>query len=261
MKFYLLRSLLVFLLFTFTIQAQENKEQVEKEPKKDIDPSNPTNLYTQVNFNPEYEDGKNADLYGVRVNIQYAFNADNLVLMELPFLHNEATSKTGLGDMRVRYFHVAKKGITKNFIAVVPFVDFSLPTGSFENGLGTSAWSLAGGVVGGFVVNQKLSLFPGVSYVHITKPSTDLIPDAMKFSSDGIGFQFNASYKFTKNTFMFINPTPSILNTNGTWKTFWSGELNLNHILIPNKFKVNAGWTPNFTTEFYIYKIGATLFI
>jgi hypothetical protein len=94
MKFYLLRSLLVFLLFTFTIQAQENKEQVEKEPKKDIDPSNPTNLYTQVNFNPEYEDGKNADLYGVRVNIQYAFNADNLVLMELPFLHNEATSKT-----------------------------------------------------------------------------------------------------------------------------------------------------------------------
>jgi hypothetical protein len=243
-------------LFCGVIFAQESGE-----PKKDIDPSNPTNLYTQINGNLEYQDGKTANLYGLRVNVQYAFNPDNLMLLELPLLHNDLTDKTGFGDMRVRYFHVAKKGITKNFIAIVPFADVSIPLGSYENGLGTSSWSLAGGIVGGFVINQQLSLFPGVSYIHITKPSTDAIPDAFKSSSDGIGFQFNASYKFSKNTFMFINPTPTLLNTNGNWKTFWSGEFNFNHIITPNKFKVNIGCSPNFTTDLYLYKIGATLFI
>jgi len=231
-----------------------------QEVKKEIDPSNPTNLYTQVNANLEYQKGKTADLYGMRVNVQYAFNSDNLMLAELPLLHNDLTNKTGIGDMRIRYFHIAKKGITKSFIAIVPFVDVSIPTGSYENGLGTSSWSLAGGVVGGFIVNQKLSLFPGVSYVHITKQNTDVIPKPFKYSSDGIGLQFNASYKFSKNTFVFVNPTPTFLNTKGDWKTFWSGELNLNHIITPNKFKVNVGWSPNFTTELHILKIGATLY-
>lgn len=246
----------LFFLLPLAAFAQETTEA-----KKEIDPSNPTNLYTQVNGNLEYQDGKSADLYGLRVNVQYAFDPDNLLLVELPFLHNDFTDKTGVGDMRVRYFHVAKKGITKNFIAIVPFADISIPTGNYENGLGTSSWSLAGGVVGGFVVNQKLSLFPGVSYVHITKPGTDAIPDDFKYSADGIGFQFNASYKFTKRTFMFFNPTPTLLSTNGNWKMFWSGECNFNHIVTPNKFKVNVGFSPNFTTDLYLYKIGATLFI
>lgn len=244
--------LVIFFLFTGLVFSQE--------VKKEIDPSNPTNLYTQVNANLEYQKGKTADLYGMRVNVQYAFNSDNLMLAELPLLHNDLTSKTGIGDMRIRYFHIAKKGITKNFIAIVPFVDVSIPIGSYENGLGTSSWSLAGGVVGGFVINQNLSLFPGISYVHITKQSTDAIPESFKYSSDGIGLQFNASYKFSKNTFVFVNPTPTFLNTNGDWKTFWSGELNLNHIITPNKFKVNVGWSPNFTTELHIFKMGATLY-
>jgi hypothetical protein len=243
-------------LFSLSSHSQETKSA-----KEEIDPSNPTNLYTQVNGSLEYQDGKYANLYGIRFNVQYAFNPDNLLLVELPYLHNDVTDKTGVSDMRVRYYHVAKKGITKSFIAIVPFLDVSIPTGSYENGLGSSSWSLAGGVVGGFVVSSKLSLFPGISYVHITKPSTDLIPDATKFASNGIGLQFNASYKFTKTTFMFFNPTPSFMNTNGDWKTFWGGDLNLNHIITPNKFKVNAGWSPNFTTEQNTFKIGATLFI
>ena len=247
---------LVFSLFSVGVLAQETTNA-----KKEIDPSNPTNLYTQVNGNFEFQDGKNSDLYGIRVNVQYAFNPDNLMLVELPFLHNNATNKTGIGDMRVRYFHIAKKGITKRFIAIVPFVDISVPIGNYENGLGTSSWSLAGGVVGGFIINHKLSLFPGISYVHITKQMTDVIPEIFKYSSNGIGLQFNASYKFSKSPFMFVNPTPAFLNTNGDWKTFWSGDLNLNHIITPNKLKVDVGWSPNFTTELNIFRIGATLYI
>ena len=229
--------------------------------KKNIDPSKPTNLYTQINTNLEYQAGKTQNLFGLRANVQYAFNPDNLLLVELPFLQNDQTNHFGLGDTRVRYFNAVKRNISKSFIAIAPFADISLPTGSFKNGLGSSSWSLAGGVVFGFIVSKKISLFPGINYVHITKPNTDLIPAASKFSSNGIGFQFNASYVINKKTFLFLNPIPTFLNTNGNWKGIWAAECNLNRIIVPNKFKMNMSWNPNFTNKVNVYRLGATFFL
>lgn len=248
------------MIMLFLVAIHANAQEATPS-KAEIDPTKPTNLYTQINANLEYQSGKYQDLYGVRANVQYAFNPDNLLLVEFPLLYNDRTSKFGIADMRLRYFNAVKRNISKSFIAIAPFADISLPTGSYENGLGTSSWSLAGGVVFGFIVSPKLAVFPGVSYVHLTKASTNLIPEANKFSSNGVGLQFNASYSFNKSTFIFINPTPAFLNTNGTWKSIWSGELNLNKIITPNKFKVNAGWSPNFTTDMHLFKIGATLYI
>jgi hypothetical protein len=173
--------------------------------------------------------------------VQYAFNPDNLLLAELPVLYNDLKSKFGISDMRVRYFSVVKRNISKSFIAIAPFADITLPAGSYISGLGSSSLSLAGGAVFGFVASRQLSLFPGISYVHITKPFTKLIPEQSKFSSDGIALQFNASYRFNNRTFIFINPTPSFLNISGIWKAYWTGDLNLNRIITPNKFKINLG--------------------
>jgi hypothetical protein len=228
---------------------------------QDIDPSKPTNLYTQINTNLEYQAGKNQNLFGLRATVQYAFNPDNLVLLELPFLYNDRTSKFGVGDMRVRYFHALKRNISPSFIAIAPFADVTVPIGSYEDGIGSSIWSLAGGVVFGFIATKKLSLFPGISYVHLNKPMTDIIPENQKSTSDGIGLQFNASYSFNKSTFLFINPTPTFLNTDGNWRSVWSGELNLNKIVIPNKLKVNAFWGPNFTADVHVLRIGMTFFL
>ena len=255
-------SIALFLLtciFTTVVHAQDST--ATKQVGKDIDPSKPTNLYTQVNTLLEYQSGKTQNLFGIRTNIQYALNPDNLFLVEIPLLNNDRTSKFGLGDVRVRYFNAVKRNISKSFIAIVPFADISLPTGSFKNGLGTSSWSLAGGVVFGFIVSKKLSLFPGINYVHITKPGTDLIPEANKFSSNGIGFQFNASYVINKQTFLFINPLPTFLNTNGNWKSIWAAEFNLNRIIVPNKFKMNVSWNPNFTANVNTFRLGGTFFL
>lgn len=229
--------------------------------KKDIDPSNPTNLYTQLNFTLESQTGPKTSLFGLNTKVQYAFNPDNLILVEVPLYQNSIKSKFGLGDSRVRYYRVAKKNISKRVMALVPFTDITIPTGSYKSGLGSSSWSLSVGAVVGVLINKKLSLFPGLSYVHITKPSTDLIPDPLKFSANGIGVQLNASYKFNKSTFMFINPTPSFVNANGKWKSIWAAEFNLNKIITPNKFKVNLGWNPNFTTEIHTVRLGATVFL
>lgn len=229
--------------------------------KADIDPSKPTNLYTQLNKNLEVQNGKNQNLIGVRVNVQYAINPDNLFLVEVPLLYNDRTRSFGFGDTRVRYFRAVKRNITKSFIAIAPFADISLPTGSFENGLGTSSWSLGTGVVFGFLVSKKLSVFPGINYVHLTKPSSDILPESGKFSSNGVGFQFNASYVFNKKTFLFLNPIPVFINTNGEWRSSWTAECSLNRIITPNKFKMNIGWYPNFTAELHTFRLGGTFFL
>jgi hypothetical protein len=248
---------LLFFVFTQCVNAQDSIQV----SKKDIDPSKPTNLYTQVNLNLEYQNGKQQDLFGVRVNVQYAINPDNLFLIEVPVLYNNGSSRFGIGDMRVRYFNAVKRNITKSFIAIAPFADISAPTGSYTNGLGSSRWSLAGGVVFGFILSKKLSIFPGINYVHLTKPGTDLIPEESKFSSNGVGFQFNASYVINKKTFLFLNPIPAFINTNGEWSSSWTAECSFNRIIIPNKFKMNVGWYPNFTADSHTFRLGGTFFL
>ncbi|MEM6516950.1 MAG: hypothetical protein AAF688_12255 [Bacteroidota bacterium] len=52
---------------------------------QDIDPSKPTNLYTQINTLAEYNSTQNFNTIGTRFNFQYAINADNLVLAEVPY--------------------------------------------------------------------------------------------------------------------------------------------------------------------------------
>jgi hypothetical protein len=252
-------KLVVFLMIIsiFTANAQEDNK------KKEVDASNPTNLYTQINTAFEYtslKDGTN--LYGVRANVQYSFNANNLVLAEVPLLQNEATNSFGLSDIRVRYFMIAKRVMTKEkFYVIAPFVDVTLPTGSFENGLGTSSYVLSAGSVYGFAASKKIMLFPGLSVVHVTKPSTDLIPDALKFSSTGFLAQANMSISFNKSWFLFVNPVITMLNTDGNWNETWSGEFNLNHMIIPNKLKANIGYFPNFSNEANTLRLGATFFL
>jgi hypothetical protein len=255
----LMASIALFMMTALQVNAQTHA-QVAK-PTIQIDPSKPSNLYTQINANLEWQSSATNNLYGVRANVQYAFNPNNLFLFEVPLLYNSKGSATGLGDLRLRYFNVVKRNISPSLIAVAPFLDISIPTGSYEKGLGSSSWSLAGGLVLGYVVSKKLALFPGISYVHQSKAQTNLIPDALKKTSNGIGLQFNASYSFNNSTFLFVNPTPSFLNSNGNWTTYWTGELNFNKIVTPNKLKLNAYWGPNFTNNIHVYRIGATVFL
>jgi len=236
------KSILFLALLAFMVgNAQESK--------KEIDPSKPTNLYTQFNTLAEINSGNKFNTYGTRLNFQYAFNPDNLLLVEVPLLYNDFTEKFGLSDTRVRYFHALKRNITKRLIAIAPYADITIPTGSFKNGLGSDVWSLAAGVVAGYVISPKISMFPGVGFVHVTAPSGAK-------SQSGVSFQTNMSISFSKKSFLFVNPIVTVLA-----KTNWQAELNYNYIIKPNKLKVNAGWIPNFTNEINTFRVGATFFL
>lgn len=245
--------LVISVVFSLTAYAQHKVEE--------IDPSKPTNMYTEVTAYIDYKSSDPENLYGIRGSVSYAINPDNLLMAEVPIFRNSLTEKTGLSDIRVRYFTAVKRDISNTLIAIAPFVDVTMPTGSFEDGLGTSSWSISVGSVIGLMFSEQFGLFPGVGIVHLTKPGTDLIPDIDKFTSTGLGFQFNASYSFDKNTYLFVNPTPSIMNTNGTWKTYWAGEASLNRIIIPNKLQMSLYWGPNFTNKTNSFRLGASFYL
>jgi hypothetical protein len=79
-------STILFLFFLLTVTAQTDTST--SKPSKQIDPSKPSNLYTQVNGNLEFQSSSSNNLYGLRVNVQYAFNPNNLFFLELPLLNN-----------------------------------------------------------------------------------------------------------------------------------------------------------------------------
>ncbi len=237
--------LLITLFITSFLFAQEEETQ-------SVDASKPTNLYTQVNGAFEYQSHKNgSDLYGTRFNVQYAFNPDNLLLVEVPFLYNEGTEKFGLSDMRFRYFHAAKRNITQRFIAIAPYADITAPTGSVKHGLGSDVWSLAGGVVFGYVLTPKIAMFPGVGYVHVNDFKKDRFEP-----QNGVNFQTNMSINFTQRAFLFINPIVTLLD-----RTLWTGELNFNYMVKQNKLKANIGYYPDFTNDIHTFRAGATIFL
>ena len=224
----------------------------QKTEDTSVDASKPTNLYTQINGAFESQSLKNGThLFGTRINIQYAFNPDNLLLIEVPLLYNDNSKSFGISDTRVRYFHVVKRNITSRFIAIAPFADVTIPSGSFNNGLGSNIWSITAGLVAGYVVSPKISMFPGIGYVHITDPNK-----YVGSSQNGFNVQTNMSISFTKRAFLFVNPILTLLS-----KTIWTGELNFNYMITPDKLKINFGYFPNFTNDINTFRIGTTLFL
>lgn len=248
----ILSALCVCLLPAMGLQAQEAQDSVPK-----IDASNAGNLYTQINIGVEFKDAAGEyNVYGTRINAQYAFNPNNLVLFEVPFLYNDHTRKFGVSDFRVRYYTAVMRNMTKTLTFLIPFADVSIPTGSFKRGLGTGRWSLGTGLILGVRVNKRLSVFPGISYIYVTKDRVELPHDD---HSNGVSLQTNASYKITKRLFMFVNPIVTYSHTMGSWHSNWRGDLNLNYMVRPT-FKVNVGWSPDFTNEQHTFRAGSTLF-
>lgn len=243
--------LYILLLSIASLQAQEAQDSIK------IDASNAGNLYTQINTSFEFKTvGGDYDIYGVRVNGQYAFNPNNMILLEVPFLYNDHTRKLGVSDFRVRYYTAVMRNMTQTFTFLIPFADVSIPTGSFTRGLGTGRWSFGVGLILGVRINKNLSLFPGVSYVYITKDRVELPVDD---HSNGLSLQTNASLKFSKRLFAFINPIFTYSYTLGSWHSNWRGDLNLNYMVKPT-FKVNVGWSPDFTNEIHQFRAGTTFF-
>ena len=202
-ELYFSKAALLVLIFSvimvLSLQAQNNQK---------IDASKPTNLYTQWNNAVEFAKNVNGNyLYGYRASFQLA-TADqhHLGYVEVPLLYNDKTSKFGLSDIRIRYFGLTHKDYSKTFGGVwAGSVDLFIPTGNYDDGLGTSSWIVAPGIVAGLIFSKKFQSFPIISYQYISKPTTKKIPDNLKKERHGMTLQAITVINFD-TWFIWVTP-------------------------------------------------------
>jgi len=178
---------------------------------KKIDSSKPTNFYPLLDNSFEYNSRESGgNLVGYRAQFIYPPSEAHLFLAELPLLYNDKSEKFGFGDLRLRYFFLPYKNYDNFIGAFGPSVDIFAPTGSYEDGLGSSSWSISPGVTAGLMFADWIQAFPIVSYVYASRPTTDLIPESGKKARHGLSVQAIVAVVFTEKFFMQITPVYSI---------------------------------------------------
>ncbi|GAB5557047.1 MAG: hypothetical protein SchgKO_12600 [Schleiferiaceae bacterium] len=228
---------------------------------QEIDASKPTNFYTQLINNAEYVQNKTGgNLIGYRGEILFAPSEKHLILGELPVLYNDQTQKFGLGDIRARYFYLPYKDYTKTFGAFGPSVDVFMPTGSFEDGLGTSSWTIVPGITAGIMAAEWIQFFPIVSYQYVTKPQTDSIPDAFKMEGNGMTFQVITPIVFSPELFAQVTPIYQMPDFNNDSRDGYVQEVLLQYALTPS-VQLSGFFRGDFNNETYSYRLGAVVFL
>ena len=171
-----------------------------------IDPSRPTNLYTRLSNNLEYNFLKNGNrTYGYRANFVWASKSQaHAINIELPLLYSTFSNKFGTGDIRLRYFWVPYKDYSKKPGALGFVIDAYLPSGNRDNGLGRGRWIVAPGISTAFVFGN-FSVFPNLSYVYSSKIITGKIP-ANNQALNGYMIQTICVYKLNKKNYVDCTP-------------------------------------------------------
>jgi len=246
--------ILVFtLLFCFSglLAAQDQK----------IDSSKPTNFYPLLDNSLEYDSRESGgNLVGYRAQLIYPPSEAHLFLAELPLLHNDQSNKFGIGDLRLRYFYLPYKNYEEFFGAFGPSIDIFAPTGSYEDGLGSSFWSISPGVTAGLMFADWIQAFPIVSYVYTSKPTTDLIPESQKKERHGLSAQVIIPVVFTEKFFMQITPVFSIGDFNDAGNTSRYIQELLGSYSLSDKLQASIFYRGAFADKDHTFRMGLTVF-
>ena len=194
---------------------------------QDLDTSKPTNLYSFLENNLEYTvQDSVTNVYGYRGTINYAPAASVLIVGEVPILYNDQTEDGGLGDVRARAFWIAYKDYSQFFGAFGPSLDVFAPTGSFEDGLGSSRWTISPGVTVGLMLADWIQAFPILSYQYVSKSTSELVPDVIDEDRNGLTIQSITPIVFSPKFFMQVTPIYSIPNFSDSSESGFQLEVN-----------------------------------
>jgi predicted ABC-type ATPase len=103
----------------------------------------------RLTYDTDWGEGK----YSFTVEIPYG-TADYL---------DDGTSNTGMGDIRLRYFHrlFAAEDPNDSVQTIVGSLDVFAPTGDADEGLGMGTWLIAPTVIFALPLSERWSVFPG----------------------------------------------------------------------------------------------------
>jgi hypothetical protein len=228
--------------------------------QEEIDASKPTNFYTFLDNSLELTNSSNQNVFGYRGSLTYSPSGDHLFLGELPLLYNDRTRKFGVGDIRVRYFWLPYKDYSQFIGAFGPSIDIFLPTGSFEDGLGTSSLIFSPGITVSLMAADWIQFFPILSYQFVSKQTTDIIPESQKKVRNGITFQVLTSVVFSSVFFMQFTPVLSRNDFDDERADRFSQEI-LAVYTIKEGLQVSSFFRGNFKDKVYTYRIGLTVFL
>ena len=205
-----------------------------------IDPSRPTNLYTRLSNNLEYNFLKNGNrTYGYRGNFVWASkNQAHAVQIELPLLYSTSSGKFGVGDIRLRYNWVPYKDYSKKPGALGFTIDAYLPSGNRDNGLGRGRWIVAPGISTAFVFGN-FSMFPNVSYVY----SSEIIRGKLPVTNNALkGYMLLSSFVYKISKKKYIDCTPFFIKNSysNAGNDDFIVEGNYLYMLKPNKVQVGC---------------------
>ena len=225
----------------------------------EIDASKPTNFYSFIDNTLEYQTSSNQNIFGYRGNLTLAPSSEHLVLAEIPLMYNDRTSKFGLGDIRVRYFWLPYKDYSSFLGAFGPSIDIFAPTGSFEDGLGSSSWVVSPGITVGLMAADWIQFFPILSYQYVSKQTTDQIPESQKKARQGLTFQVITSIILSDKFFMQLTPIFSMNDFDDSRQDRFATELFASYA-VHSTIQVTGFFRGNFEDEVYTYRLGLTMF-
>ncbi|MEO6329689.1 MAG: hypothetical protein ABIO55_12185 [Ginsengibacter sp.] len=210
-------------------------------PTGQIDPSKPTNQYTRLSNNLEYnflKAGKRT--YGYRANFIWASPRQHHSLyMELPLLYATVSQKFGLGDMRFRYYWVPYKNYVKKPGAFGFAIDSYIPTGKLDDGLGRNRWIFAAGLSSAFVFG-RFSTFPYIYYLHSGEIMSNKLSGTAKKALNGYIIQSICVYKINKKSYLDCTPIFIKNSYSNAGKDDFVAEGNYLYMVKQNKIQVGC---------------------
>ncbi|MBT8182806.1 MAG: hypothetical protein KJO53_14595 [Eudoraea sp.] len=251
---------LFFLLVASVIYAQDDPiVTTSNDDEEKIDASKPTNFYSFIDNTLEYSSQPNQNVMGYRGKLTLAPSEANLVLIEVPLLYNDRTSKFGLGDLRARYFFMPYKNYDRFVGAFGPSIDIFAPTGSFENGLGSGRWVISPGITVGLMVADWIQLFPILSYKYASKPVFDNPPASIDEASNGLSFQIITPIIFSESFFVQLTPVFNLNDFRFANEDRFVQEVFAAYSLKPT-MQLTGFYSGNFEDKIHTFSLGLTVF-
>ena len=253
-----MRFIVILIMFFPLIGISQDSQE---EPIKDN--SKPTNVYSQIDNFLQFDTNPDFNTFGYNPRISYAPNADNSLVLEVPLLYSTKTNKFGLSDIRLRYFFIPYRDYTKFIGSFGTSIDIIVPTGKFEDGLGSSSWRVSPGVIIGLILNesQTISIFPNLSYIYTTKPTTDLIPDNLKENDHGINFRIISSFVLSNNAFFLVTPIYDVKDIDDVKEDSFQIELETVFDILKDKYQVGTFYKGNFLHQTHTFSLYFTVFL
>jgi len=234
----------------------------QSDPKKK-DNSKPTNVYSQVDNFLEFKNTPEYNTFGYNPRISYAPHENHAFILDVPLLYNFQYEKFGLSDIRIRYFGVAYRNYDNFFGSFGASLDIYAPTGKYENGLGTSSWRISPGLTFGFILNKMktISIFPVLSYIYTTEPTSDQVPEELREVDHGVSLQFISSFVVSDDFFILITPILDFKDLEDQREDEFILEIEPVIDIAKDRYQMGIFYRGAFVSKAHTYSIYFTLFI